>query len=135
MKKILSILVVSVILFGCSTEVKRYHIDELTYNVNFKVMDVENGLFNGIGYDVYDNGQLKYEGYFTDGKNDGLGRGWYENGQLQWEGNYKDGNLDGIHKIWYENGQLEDETKWKNGELVEITNWDENGQLKYESNF
>ncbi len=39
----------------------------------------------------YDNGQLKSEINFKDGKRDGISRAWYENGQLMYEGNYKDG--------------------------------------------
>ena len=42
-------------------------------------------------YSYYENGQIKYEGNYKDGKKDGKYTWWYENGQKQSEGNYKDG--------------------------------------------
>ena len=61
MKNILSILLVSMILFGCGEN--RVLIDELTNkgNYNTPLMYFEGGLFNGIGFDVYPSGKLKEE--------------------------------------------------------------------------
>ena len=97
MKKILSILLVSVILFGC-TENKRY-----TKSVKRH----------------YENGQLKSEGNWKDGKMEGLWKYYYENGQLELEGNQKDGKTDGLWKKYYENGQLKYESIYKNGNKIE----------------
>ena len=36
-------------------------------------------------------------------------RVWYDNGQLRDEGSYKNGKLDGIRKGWWDNGQLKHE--------------------------
>ena len=42
----------------------------------------------------HDNGQLKEEANYKDGKQDGLYQRWHSNGQLKEEGNFKDGELD-----------------------------------------
>ena len=118
------------------------------------------GLYTGVGFDVYPDGQLKEEGAFKDGSKDGLWkvwyengqlkeegawkdgrhyglfRNWYENGQLKWEDNYKDGNFDGLSKVWYENGQLKYELNYKDDELDGLwKSWYENGKLKYINNY
>ena len=80
MKNILSILLVSIILMGCSEK------------------DVRK---DGLNRGWYGNGQLKWEGNFKDGKEDDLYKRWYANGQLYWEGNYKDGERDGLQRGWY----------------------------------
>ena len=94
MKKLLSILLVSVLLIGCSKD--RVLIDELTNKGTEEspIMYSEKGLFNGIGFDVYKDGQLKFENNYTDGEKDGSFKKWYENGQLKSERNWKDGNHD-----------------------------------------
>ena len=103
MKKIVSILLVSVFFMGCSED--RVLIDELTNKgtEGAPIMYSEKGLFNGIGFDVYENGQLRYEYNYKDGRKDGLQKGWHANGQLKQEINLKDGWKDGL-KGWDENG-------------------------------
>ena len=137
MKKILSILLVSVLLIGCSKD--RVLIDELTNKGTEEspIMYSEKGLFNGIGFDVYKDGQLKFENNYTDGKKDGSFKEWYENGQLSYEGNWKDGNKDGLWKKWYENGLLvKKEVNYKDGNIDGLwKEWYKNGQLSYEGNY
>ena len=53
-------------------------------------MYFESALFNGLSFDVYEDGQLKLEVNYKDGKQDGLSKEWYEDGQLDFEANYKD---------------------------------------------
>ena len=115
MKKILSILLVSVLLIGCSEN--RVLLDELTNKGSKKseLMYFESGLFNGIGYDVFSNGQLKSEYNYKDGKRDGLHKSWYHHGQLEREENYKNGKKDGLYKSWDVNGKLLQEKNYKNG--------------------
>ena len=91
MKNLLSILVVSLLLIGCSEN--RVLMDELINKGSNRdpIMYSEKGLFNGIGFDVFENGQIKYEENYKDGKREGIYKEWYENGELYYEGNYKDG--------------------------------------------
>ena len=44
---------------------------------------------------------------------DGLHREWHENGQLRQECTYKDGKKYGLYRAWHENGQLDDERTYK----------------------
>ena len=57
----------------------------------------------------FENGQIKLEKKYKDGKIDGKWTWWYENGQIKLEANYKDGTLDGKWTWWFENGQIEKE--------------------------
>ena len=49
--------------------------------------DKKEGFFKNF----HENGQLKKEGNFINGKKEGLYKTYYENGQLEFEGNYKEG--------------------------------------------
>ena len=86
MKKVLSILLVSVLLIGCSE--KRVLEDLLINKGNDteSLMYYKNELFNGISFTVYENGQLKSEYNYKDGLKDGFSTRWYENGVLEFRG-------------------------------------------------
>ena len=130
MKKLLSVLLVSLLLIGCSED--RVLLDELTNKGSEKseLMYYESGLFNGIGYDVYSNGKLKSEVNYKDGKRDGLCKGWYVNDQLSNEMNFNNGTIDGLYREWYENGQLKFYGQYKDGEEDGIWKYyDKNGKL------
>ena len=135
MKKLLSILLLSISLIGYSQERVLY--SELTEKGtgNSQTKYFEGALFNGVGFSFHSNGQLDSEGNYKDGKLVGFKR-WYSNGQLQYEFNYKDGQEDGLSKAWFEDGQLEYESNFKDGELDGLIKWwYENGQLQYERNY
>jgi antitoxin component YwqK of YwqJK toxin-antitoxin module len=95
-----------------------------------------NGRLNGFHREWYDNGQLRAETTFKDGKEDGLQRKWHENGQLSEEQTWKDGELDGLAQIWYYNGQLQFEAPHRNGELDGLfRSWHKNGQMSVEETY
>jgi len=60
----------------------------------------------GVTKDYYENGQLKMEANYKDGKLEGVAKFYYESGQLELEGNYKNDKREGINKEYYECGQL-----------------------------
>ena len=62
-------------------------------------------------------------------KKDGKYTEWYENGQKRSEETWKDGKLNGKTTIWYENGQKEHEGTSKDGKFIEVTLWDEDGNV------
>ena len=142
MKNILSILLISVLFIGCSEN--RVDVNELTnkgtdltVNLSGSVWYHYDNLFTGIGYDVYQNGQLKSEISYKDGKYDGLSKIWYENGQLEIESNWTNHKKNGLSKTWYENGQLKSkikiETNSKGNYIYGLSkSWYENGQLRSE---
>ena len=96
MKNLLSILLVSIILMGCSDYRPENGVlhDELTNkgSEDSPLMYSADGLFTGVGFDVYPDGQLKSQENYKDGERDGLWKRWYEDGQIEYEENYKDGN-------------------------------------------
>ncbi len=65
----------------------------------------------------YEDGQIKEEVNFIDGKYDGKATWWYENGQISGIYNYKDGKLHGKGTSWNENGQIS-ETNYKDGVCI-----------------
>ena len=106
MKNLISIFLVSILLIGCGEN--RVLIDELTNKgtEDSPVMYNEKGLFNGIGFDIFSDGKLKYERNYRDGKWDGFEKRWY----------------------WYKkNGQLEKESNYQYGDLIYLKCWDKNG--------
>ena len=152
MKKILSILLLSVILFGCSEN--RVLIDQLT-----KKNDIRydaNGPFNGIAYDLHGSGALDWERSYKDGKLNGLTTSYWKTYSgtassdgavsgindddrlymLEYTRNYKDGERDGLSKHWGRNGQLSREENYKDGKLDGLSkHWGRNGQLLREENY
>jgi antitoxin component YwqK of YwqJK toxin-antitoxin module/Flp pilus assembly protein TadD len=99
-------------------------------------MYYEGALFNGVGFNVYSNGQLKKETNYEDGKEDGLQKGWHKNGQLKFEANYKDGEKGGLQKGWHKNGQLQYEDNYKGGKRDGLQKWwYKNGQLHLERHY
>ena len=92
--------------------------------------------FTGNNLCKYENGQIKSEGNYKDGKPDGKVTGWFENGQIQIVLNLKDGKLDGKVIDWYENGQIEAEENYKDGKLDgKATYLHENGQIERETTY
>ena len=136
MKKLLSVLLVSILLIGCSEN--RVLINDLTNKGKSRdiLMYYESVLFNGIGFNIYSNGQLWFEGNFKDGKEDGVHKFWYKNGQLKSESNHIDGKREGLSKVWYSNGQLSTEGNYYNDTRDGVfKEWYENGQLESESTY
>jgi len=92
--------------------------------------------FTGNNLCKYENGQIKSEGNYKDGKPDGKVIDWYENGQIEAEGNYKDGKPDGKVTGWFENGQIQTVLNLKDGKLDgKVIDWYENGQIEAEENY
>ena len=74
---------------------------------------------NGSVKDYYENGQLKAELNYKNGKLDGLEKEYHQNGQLYIEENYKDGKLEGESTNYDENGNLTSKAIFKDDEMVE----------------
>ena len=79
-------------------------------------------LFSGSVYgqeevkkEYWDNGKLKWEEHYKDGKKDGVATFWYKNGQVETESHYKDGKEDGLWTEWSEIGDRIDERHFVDG--------------------
>ena len=123
---------------------------------------LKNGKYDGKVNYWYEDGQIKTERIYKDGKlvsqTDYL---YYENGQEFAELNYKDGKKDGKWTFWYKNGRKDEESYYKDGDLVnetifkynyltgqitgqsykdgkkdgKWTKWYKDGEKKYEKNY
>lgn len=87
----------------------------------------------------YEDGALRLDCTWPDGKNPGENKWWYNDGTLKMEFNYNyiDGKLRGIIKKWYEDGTLKEESntgEYNQWEGV-CRGWFKSGALKYECNF
>jgi antitoxin component YwqK of YwqJK toxin-antitoxin module len=86
--------------------------------------------FTGVAK-ICDDGKLKEQIDYNDGKKDGLLKGWHRDGGTK-EANYRDGRLHGVSRVLYSNGQLRSEMIYKNGIVITDKSWYEDGQLKDE---
>ena len=80
-------------------------------------------LFSGFVYDgepeakkeYWENGKLRLERHYQDGKLEGLSTYFYENGIKMLEVHYKDGKKEGLQTHWYTNGEKWYELHYKYG--------------------
>ena len=96
----------------------------------------EDGKLDGLSKEYFENGQLKYIHNYKNGEYHGLLKGYYIDGKLKYEFNYKNDKKDGLCKDYFENGQLKFEGNYKEGKLDGLCkDYFENGQLKFEGNY
>ncbi len=86
----------------------------------------------------WENGNLRYEWRFVNGKQNGVSRAWWPNGDLKNERIYEAGNPHGPLIGWYENGKISGIRHYDNGNRVGVwTDYYEDGQMwfagKYEN--
>ncbi|MDO8580301.1 MAG: hypothetical protein Q7S13_02355, partial [Candidatus Omnitrophota bacterium] len=60
----------------------------------------------GVYKEYYDNGKIKSEGFYQDGRREGTFKGYHENGSLNFESEYKDSWPAGEMRTYHENGNL-----------------------------
>ena len=134
MKKI--ILFAVALIISCSSP-EPIDADSMLYKKDDKSFLIENDeLYSGPAFKLHDNGKLRLELNYKDGKVDGSYKSYYENGELKIESFLMDGKKDGIHKTYYENGQLEQESPYKNDKRDGFARaYHENGQPKLEGSF
>ena len=78
-------------------------------------------------HEYFDNGQLKSETGYFEGKKHGLYKYWFENGQLKKQGKYQNDNSFGRFAEWFENGQLKEQGEYRDGEYFMTNRWSSNG--------
>ena len=100
------------------------------------VCDQNEAPITGLLISYYDDGKLKSEEIFKDGKKEGLARVYYKNGELQSEKNYMAGRVEGLVKTYYENANLKREEVFKDGNLEGFVRYYyKNGKVKGEENY
>ena len=84
----------------------------------------------------WENGNLRYEWYFKDGKQDGVSKSWWPNGDIKSKRNYKDGKEHGSNIGWYEDGQVAGIRDFKDGKRDGLwTDYYKSGQKWYEGTY
>ena len=91
---------------------------------------------NDIRKSYWENGNLKSELRYEDGKLNGKAVWYFENGEKEMEAYYKNNILDGPLIRWYKNGHMETESYYQDGKLegAAIT-YEENGNKALEENY
>lgn len=122
MKRILLLVVASLLISGCGEDKKQpeervtVHIekraDGLAYEQNQKKP------FTGIFEGYYRNGYKKAEIHFKNGKQYGAAKMWYENGQQSNEANFYNGKLEGVATEWRKDGSKYKERIFRDGKLT-----------------
>ncbi len=96
----------------------------------------EYGFLEGKGFKYYKTGEIKYEGDFVKGKFHGKGIWYRKNGNITYKGSFKNGKTDGRGKSYYDNGKLQCNGYRKNGNYQGFCKfYDENGRLEYVGNY
>ena len=91
----------------------------------------EKGELHGIQY-YYTDKKLTGKEYYKEGKIQ-KSESYYQNGTYAGVMNYDNNEkLDGTQIFYHPNGQLKEKSKYKSGELIEMWQYFENGDKKYE---
>jgi antitoxin component YwqK of YwqJK toxin-antitoxin module len=85
--------------------------------------------FNGIAFELRQDGTLWTETSFKEGQKCGVSREWSPSGVLICEETLILNVLYGISKEWYDNGQPKSEGTYEFGICINKKEWDENGNL------
>lgn len=79
--------------------------------------------YSGVWRQWHQNGQLKMEATYKNGKLDGRRTSWHDNGQKYDEGNYESDRPVGRATSWYADGRKRHESLWATGEHIKIVSW------------
>ncbi|RNB61505.1 toxin-antitoxin system YwqK family antitoxin [Brevibacillus gelatini] len=85
--------------------------------------------FNGIAYELYGDGRLRYFCFYKNGFQHGLFQEFYENGEKKSEQIMRHGQTKGKKTSWYRNGKIKSLGEYENGVELSYNEWDENGNL------
>ena len=89
---------------------------------------------NGVVCSYHNNGNIKSEVTYKDGKREGLLRTYYKSGKLFGEAYAKDNKLEGIVKNYYESGKIKTEVTYENDKREGIEKvYSESGKLESET--
>ena len=121
MKKIFSILFISLFIFSCGDnlveEVKERYDDGKFKVVEYYKKVGDNQELVKVSH-YYKNGQIRQESNYKDGKYDGEQIWYHDNGQIKREGNYKDGKKEGKLTYYKTDGSLFCEGIYENGKKL-----------------
>ena len=86
--------------------------------------------FSGKVKDIFNNGQISYEGKYKSGLKSGSFITYYNNGQVKKQANFIKGNIEGKVEEFHKNGNIKRRIEYKNGILDGVVeNFREDGKL------
>lgn len=104
---------------------------KLYYNKDNTLYDKgewDNDYRKGLHYIFYDNGQLKFKGYFDYDKK-GKGKEYWENGNVKEVGVYRSGALTGKGKRYFSDGKIKEDGEFSYGYFRKGTKYLEDGEI------
>ena len=107
----LTLILSTLFLYGCRHETADWN--TLAYQNGIIHKDNSPTPFTGIGYDKWENGQVRLRQPFVKGKEHGWTTTWYENGKKSSEGEWRNGEQVGVWTYWDRDG---DESTVNRGE-------------------
>ena len=137
MKKLLTIIVLSLVLVSCQDKTVRHVQKVAVYYAETDLpwviyyYDVEGKDSTWVEEKWYhENGVLSLEGKIVDNEREGEFRGYYPTGELMSVGKFVKGKREGRGKIYYKNGVVSTENEYRNGKPAGIWKfYDEEGNM------
>lgn len=94
--------------------------------------EFKNGLRHGVMIFYYPKGNIREKGYFENDKKSGKWLEYFYDGKIMNEHNFLNDKFDGVQKTFYTNGNIESESVFREGKQKEITQYDIDGNVKYQ---
>lgn len=85
--------------------------------------------FNGLAYELYENGELAYYSYYNEGFLEGDFVRFHNNGKVKSIDYMIKGQTRGLRRMWYESGEKKYEGEYKFGVCLRYTEWDKEGEI------
>lgn len=85
--------------------------------------------FTGVAFEQFDDGSIKSEFEYRDGREHGVAREFYTDGSVKSETHYRNGGPHGVDREWYENGKLKKQAICEYGILTESSEYSEDGKV------
>ena len=86
--------------------------------------------------EFFENGQLRFEYGFENGKKHGIYKEYFENNKVRVETNYKNGERDGLYKEYDKEGNLKSELNYKGNKKYGLCRYyNEDGKISREENY
>jgi antitoxin component YwqK of YwqJK toxin-antitoxin module len=129
MKKLLFVSSFALFLISCGADHQEEYYESGSIHIDAEV-DAK-GVRNGVFKEYYEDGTIKAEGTYKDGKLDGTYKEYYQGGVLSIEAEYKADSIFGIFTSYYSNKNKMKEVVYTPGtQTGKVTEYYENGKVK-----
>lgn len=108
---------------------KRVDYDDLDYTSE-AIYVFEGTPFTGVGVETWEDGSVRCEISFLEGKEHGPARDFHRNGNLAGETVYVSGKRHGLEREWSADGRLVAESVHESGILMKTTKWSKDGEAE-----